>query len=186
MFAKNSKELAQHKLVLLYIIYSSDFNITNTEITQFVLESNYMNYFLVQQYLSELISSKFITLLEENKIQYYKLTELGDKTLQYFKNNIPQTIKDDIKIKIEKNNLQKIKEKQITSDYFKKNDSEYIVNLKVKENDIIIFNISLNVVSSKQAKHICKNWKKNPDFIYKNIINLLISDYKNNDKDITI
>lgn len=176
MFAKNSKELAQHKLVLMYIIKSYDFEITNSEITQFVLELNYMNYFLLQQYLSELISSKLINILEKDKTKYYNLTELGTTTLEYFENNIPSTVKDEINTKVHENNLQKIKEKQISGDYFKKNDTEYIVNLNVKENEVSIFNISLNVVSSKQAKSICKIWKDNPDYIYKNVLNLLISD----------
>ncbi|WDV44753.1 DUF4364 family protein [Clostridiaceae bacterium M8S5] len=175
MFAKNSQELAQHKLVLIYIISATDFDITNIEITQFVLESNYMNYFLLQQYLGELIASNFVVENDVNDMKYYKLTELGNKTLRYFSNNIPQAIKDEIDLKVKENNIQKIKEKQIIGDFYKKNDSEYIVELSVKENDITIFNISLNVVSSKQAKLICKNWKKNPDLIYKNIINQLIS-----------
>lgn len=60
MFLENTEELAQNKLLLLYIIDKSNSSLTNNELTELVLKNNYMNYFLVQQYLSELIESGFI------------------------------------------------------------------------------------------------------------------------------
>ena len=44
MFTENTEELAQNKLLLLFIINKSK-PLTNEEITEFILENNYMNYF---------------------------------------------------------------------------------------------------------------------------------------------
>lgn len=173
MFIENTNELAQHKLILLYILDKVDFPITNSEITQFVLENNNINYFLVQQYLSELVSSNLIQIITSDGNEYYELTKLGTDTLHYFMDRIPNTVKDKIDKKYEKKKEEKIKETQILGDYYKKNDSEYIVNLKVIENEINLFNLSLNVVSKKQAKMICNIWKSNPQFFYKKIFDLL-------------
>ena len=45
MFIENTESLAQNKLLLLYIIDKSENSLTNEEITEFLLENNYMNIF---------------------------------------------------------------------------------------------------------------------------------------------
>ena len=179
MFMENSKDLAQNKLLLLYILEQVDIPMSNSELTQFVLENNYMNYFMVQQYLGELVNSRFIEFISENGIEYYKLTDSGKSALNYFTERIPDTTKEEINKKYEKKREELVKETQIIGNYYKKNESEYIVTLKVIEKDITLFNLSLNVVSNKQAKIICQNWKDNPQYVYENILDLLIKNQDN-------
>ncbi|EOC99500.1 DUF4364 family protein [Caldisalinibacter kiritimatiensis] len=173
MFTDNPKELAQHKLLLLYILDRIDIPMTNSDITQLVLENNYMNYFMVQQFLSELVASKFLEFTTKDGNEYYHLSKAGSETLNFFIDRIPKEVKEKIDTMTEKKKEEMIKETQIIGNYYKKNDAEYIVNLKVIENDITLFNLSLNVVSNKQAKMICKKWKENPQDIYKKILDLL-------------
>ncbi|RKD31805.1 DUF4364 family protein [Thermohalobacter berrensis] len=180
MFGENTKEVAQNKLLLLYIIDISEVPLTNSEITQFVLENNYMNYFMVQQFLSELTTSNFLQTVTEEGNEYYKLTEIGKDTLNYFIDRIPDNIKLQLSKSLQKKKEEMIKETQIIGNYYKKNDTEYIVSLKVIEKDITLFDLSLNVPSNKQAKLICKNWKENPQIIYKKIFELLAN---NSDKE---
>lgn len=175
MFNENYNELAEQKLIILYILDKIDAPITNSEFIQFVLENNSnMNYFYVQQYISELINTKFIKVTINNDKEMYELTELGKNTLKYFSFRIPKNTKSVIDEKYEKFKTKKIKETQILSDYFKKNETEYMVNLKVIENEITLFNLTLNVPSLKQAKHIANNWKSDSERIYKKIFDLLI------------
>lgn len=176
MFTENTKELAQHKLLILYILDTVDIPMNNAELTQFVLENNYMNYFIAQQYISELISSKFIEYSTKDGLEFYHLSQAGKDTLNYFIDRIPEHLKDEVDKKYKKKKEEMIKETQIVGNYYKKNDSEYIVNLKVIEKDILLFNLSLNVVSNKQAKLICNNWKESSNDIYKNILDLLIKE----------
>ena len=174
MFTDNPEELAQYKLLILYILDRVDIPMTNSEITQFVLENNYMNYFMVQQFLSELVTSKFIEFSTKDGNEYYHLSNAGKDTLNFFINRIPKKLMSKVDKMYENKKEEMIKETQIVSNYYKKNDTEYIVNLKVIEKEITLFNFSLNVVSNKQAKLICNNWKKNPQIIYKKILDLLI------------
>lgn len=176
MFTENTKELAQHKLLILYILDTVDIPMNNAEITQFVLENNYMNYFIAQQYISELVSSKFIEYSTKDGNEFYHLSQAGKDTLTYFNDRIPQHLKDEVDKKYEKKKEEMIKETQIIGNYYKKNDSEFIVNLKVIEKDILLFNLALNVVSTKQAKLICNNWNESPQDIYKKILDLLIKE----------
>ncbi|MCT4661699.1 MAG: DUF4364 family protein [Tissierellales bacterium] len=173
MFFEESDQIARHKLTLLYIIDKVDFRITNSEITQFVLESDFMNYFFVQQYLGEMIDASMIDIKIEDGNEYYALTPIGKETLRFFIKRIPSHIVDDINSKYEITKKEKIKEKQVIGKYYQKNDFEFIVNLKVIENDLTLFNLSLNVPSKEQAKYICNNWKSNPEYIYKELFRLL-------------
>jgi len=175
MFNDDYKELAQQKLVILYILDRIDEPVTNSDFTQFVLENNHMNYFYVQQYISELIKTNFIDVKADDDKEMYSLTNLGKETLKYFSFKIPDNIKESINERYAKRKEQKIKDTQITGDYYKKNELEYVVSLKVIENEITLFDLTLNVPSIKQAKHICNNWKEDPQYIYEKIFNLVIN-----------
>lgn len=173
MFFEESDKIARHKLILLYIIEKVDFKITNTEITQFVLESDFMNYFFVQQYLGEMTDAKLIDIKIEDGHEYYAITPLGRESLNFFMNRIPQSLIEEIDNRYKIKKEEKIMEKQLIGNYYQKNDFEFIVNLKVVENELTLFNLSLNVPSKEQAKLICKNWKNNTEWIYKEMFRLL-------------
>ncbi|MBU5313464.1 DUF4364 family protein [Tissierella carlieri] len=176
MFIENTEELAQNKLLLLYLIKSAATVFTNTEITEFVLEKNYMNFFLVQQYLSELVESNFIEIINKNSKEVYSILEKGEIALSYFEDRIPNKIKEELNKefnRIEKKN--KI-ETQVVADYFEKENNQYVVNLKLMENEDTLFSLYLDVATKKQVDLICNRWKENPEFIYQNIINILTNE----------
>ena len=176
MFIEDSDELIQHKLLILYILDKVDIPMTNAEITQFILENNYMNYFLVQQFLGELVESKFVEFSTSDGNEYYHVSNAGKETLSYFSDRLLNSLKEEIDIKYKEKKNEMIKETQVIGNYYKKSEAEYVVNLKAVEKDIVLLSLSLSVVSSKQAKLICKNWKQNPEKIYKDIFELLITE----------
>lgn len=176
MFLESNDELVEHKLLILYILDKLDIPMTNTEITQFILENNYMNYFLVQQFLGELVNSKFVEFSTRDGYEYYHLSNAGKDTLTFFSDRITEEVKEDIDGKSKQMKQDMIKDTQVIGNYYRKNESEYIVNLRAIEKDIVLLNLSLSVVSNKQAKLICGNWKENPETIYKNIFDLLIKE----------
>ena len=133
-----------------------------------------MNYFLIQQFLSELVKSKFIEYTKNKGNEKYVLLNKGKVALDYFIDRIPNEIKNNINEKFQIK-LEEIKrDTQIIGDYYMKSENEYIVYLKLVENDSMLFSLNLNVVSSKQAKMICEKWKSKPEIVYQNILNALI------------
>lgn len=177
MISNNSEEIARNKLVLLYIIKHSPNEYTNISLTEFLLEKTYMNYFLIQQYLSELIDSELLELVGDGDDRKYAILPKGEETLEYFQNKIPESIKtelsDDFNLQLDAN----IVDTQIVAEYYpKEKDDQYTVNLKLVENEDILFSLYLDVGSEKQAKFISDKWKSNPLSIYQNIINIFIED----------
>lgn len=175
MLIENTEDLAQNKLLLLYIIEKSAKPFAKDELVQFILEKNYMNYFLIQQYLGELLSSNFIELVQSDSKEVYIISQSGKETLSYFKDRISNTVKDDLKNQFGKKEKSDLIQTQVLCDFYEKENSQHVVNIKLVENDDTLFSLYLDVVTKKQAEVICEQWKNNTEYIYKNIIELLIS-----------
>ena len=175
MFENSSEELASNKLLILYILDKVKMDLTNSQITQFIMETELMNYFSLQEFLSQLIESNFVQIFSESNKEFYCLTNKGIQALEYFLGRIPQDIKDKIDVYTVKNKDQILNDTQVKSDFIKVSDNEFIVSLKVIENQTNLIDLNLNVSSDKQAKLICDNWKNNASHLYSDIIQLLIS-----------
>lgn len=49
-----------YKLMILYILSRVDFPLSNAQLTSFILEKEYTNYFNIQRAISELLDDEFI------------------------------------------------------------------------------------------------------------------------------
>lgn len=173
---EDTLELAENKLLLLYIFDKIKFPVSNNQITQIVLENNFINYFTLQQYLNELVSSNFLKYISESGNHRFLITEKGIKVLSLFKNRISNS-----KMEIIDNYLKKEidsikKEVTVTADYTIEQNDNFIVNLKAVENDSILIDLKINVGSNKQARSLCEKWKNNCSDLYGKIIQILIDD----------
>ncbi|EFI41320.1 MULTISPECIES: DUF4364 family protein [Peptoniphilus] len=164
----NISELAQNKLILLFIIKGADNLFTEEELTSFILEREILNFFLFKQYISELLESNFIIFDSKNN---YHITEDGKNALELFIENIPVEIKDKIIPSIMLFKRNKTSEKSVLSSYYKDEFERFFVNLTLKESENDILNLTLEVPNEDYAKSICENFKNNPDDFYLNIIN---------------
>jgi predicted transcriptional regulator len=173
MFGDTS-DLAENKLLLLYIFDKIKLPISNIQITQIVLENNFINYFTLHQYVSELISSNFLQYTAEESKHRLVITDRGSKVLSMFSERLPKN-KIEILDQYLKKHMEKIKkEVTITADYTIEGDNNFIVNLKATENNNILVDLKINVPSNKQARELCSKWKNNSAEIYNKIMRLLI------------
>lgn len=170
----NTQESAENKLILLYIIDQFSIPLTNHQVMNFVLEKDYMNYFILQQSLGELVSSSMLEYSQSNGAYYYLITEKGKKTLHFFIDRLSMDLRSSIEESVALKKQMLLKEMQIVADYIKHKDNEYIVDLKVIESDITLIELKLNVVSNKHAKQICEKWKHEASNLYGQVIQLLI------------
>ncbi|ORX23050.1 hypothetical protein BVF91_08370 [Thermoanaerobacterium sp. PSU-2] len=163
------QELAENKLIILYILNRIDMPITGEQINRIISDNNLMNYFYLQQYLNELEESNFVD-LRENK---YVLTEFGLNALKLFFKHIQEETRKKIDEYIVINKEKFRQESQYIATYYKKSDREYIANLQVVENDIVLIEINLNLVNAQQAKIVCDNWKQKSNDVYNYIVKAL-------------
>lgn len=174
MFSNNTEELAQNKLILLYIIKTFPDAFTENEFVDFILLKNYLNFFLIQQYLKELTESELIVISSLEDGEKYSISKKGNIALDYFHSKIPANIKEDLNVELGTYKAKKLEETQVIAEFFKKEDNQYLVNLKLVENKNTLFSLYLDVPTEEQAKLFCDSWKSRTDSIYSDIINLFI------------
>lgn len=176
MYEENSLELAENKLLLLYILKSLKHPISNTQLTEIVLENSFINYFTLQQYITELNEANFIEYAEVMDKKLLKVTNEGKGVLSFFQDRISPSkislINEYIKSHID---LIK-KELTIHSDYTIGQNDSFIVDIKALEDDSPLIELKLQVPTKKQATYLCNKWQENPSEIYNQIINLLFDD----------
>ena len=173
---ESSSELAENKLLMLYVLKSIKEPISNTQLTEIILENNFMNYFTFQQYLAELAESKFVKYQEANDKKLLILTEKGDNVLSLFKDRISPSKISIIDVYIKDKIVSIKKELTIHADYtLGDSDNSFIVDLKAIEDQTLLMELKLSVPTKNQATSICSKWKENPSEIYTNIINILIN-----------
>ncbi|MCL2859490.1 MAG: DUF4364 family protein [Oscillospiraceae bacterium] len=168
----NNKKLAENKVIILYILNKVNKPLNNTALLKLVLSLTDMNYFYFQQFLVDLVNSKYIVQVEKDEI-CYKLTDTGKEVLELTQNVIPGILK----LKIDnsfKQSLSKINDEiSIIADFIPESETEYTVVCKIIENNKKLFEIQVFTGSREQAKKIVDNWNKNSSKIYGEIFKLL-------------
>ena len=91
-----SETLALYKLIILQMLQKIDFPLTNGQISEFILDKGYTNYFKLQQAISEMVDTGFLYEEQAHNRTLYHLTDSGMETIQFFKSKIPPAILDDI------------------------------------------------------------------------------------------
>lgn len=169
----NHEDFTVNKLIILYLLAQIKMPLSISQITQIILERGYTDYFSLQQYLTELETSKFITVSKQNHTSYFEINERGTQTLEFFVSRIPEFIRKELDLFIEKNWRKLKSELDIYAEYAPTKENEYVVHCKVTENHSALIDLSLNVGSKKQAIELCNNWKENASNLYQEILHIL-------------
>ena len=91
-----TESIVLYKLIVLYMLDRVNFTLTNSQISDFVLEKGYTNYFTLQEAINGLIESEFVYVSSIRGASHYKITYKGEEALSMFENRIPYAIKQDI------------------------------------------------------------------------------------------
>lgn len=177
MLSTDNKTLAESKLIILYILDKISKPIENEALLKLVLSITDMNYFYFQQFLLDLLNTKYISCSTEKNESIYSITTSGKEVLELTKNIIPGFIK----FKIDngfKENLEQIKnEFSVTAEFEPQDENEYIVKCRIVEDTKTLFELQTFAGSGEQAKNMVNNWKNNANVIYPKILEILSSNY---------
>ncbi|HOQ75645.1 MAG TPA: DUF4364 family protein [Thermoclostridium sp.] len=169
-----SFEKAENKVLLLYFLRQIQIPVSNMQLTRVILENRFMNYFLLQQGLHELISDRLISSETRDNIDYYTISEQGVKILEMFEGILPAGIKTRIGEVADAIRTEFRHEASIIAEYTLENENEYEVRCKIVENSRPLIDIRLSVGSRDDARHICSNWKEQAQEIYPQVIGVLL------------
>lgn len=167
---ESNRELAENKLILLYIIINLEAPVTNLLITKIILENKIMNYIFLQQYLDELCDGKFTDKLEVDGKLCYKITPAGKQSLDFFLSLIPAGTKSRLDDALSQYKKQQKNETRVVADFEAVNENEYITSLKICEGSFTYIDLKLTVGSRNDARKICSNWAAASEKLYRKIL----------------
>lgn len=164
----------KNNILILYLIDKMDLPVPMSQIE--IVALDYMDYFALQESLHGLLDIRYIEAHKENNTTRYIITEEGLQSLDYFEKLLPQETRNKINNYILDNRKRIKRDYETTANYFKNlNSEDFIVKCALYEDDIMLMEINLSVVSRDQARLICDNWKNNITKLYGSILENLIS-----------
>ncbi len=172
-FPESNRELAENKLILLYIFEKLGISLSNLQITKLVLENKLMNYFFLQQFLNELCEAGFLSTGQEEGKALYSITQNGKQTLGFFTGHIPAGIKARIDSTISSIKKSIRNETLIHADFKPESENEFVVELRVREDSFTLIDLKIAAGTKSDARLICDNWLKHSQSIYSEIIESL-------------
>mgnify|MGYP001944046661 CR=1 FL=1 len=176
MSSLQNDALTLYKLIILYMLDKVNFPLTNAQISNFILEKEYTNYFTIQQAISELSDSELIQTETIRNSTYYRINQAGEETLEFFGDKVSETIKKEIDEFLYENKYDLKDEVSTISDYYEEKKGEYIVRCQVKENRTPIIDLNISVPSEEEAATICNNWKPKSQEVYAYIMKTLLTE----------
>lgn len=165
--------IAESKVLILYILYKANKALTNEEFLKLVLSVTDMNYFYFQQFLLDLLNTKYVISYTKEDMEFYEITPQGISALDLTKDMIPGIMK----LKVDKNfdsEFDSIEDEvSVSAEYIPVAENDYKIKCKVFENGETIFELKTFAGSSTQAQRIVDNWKNNATEIFPKILELL-------------
>lgn len=171
-----SEPFTLYKLIILYMLSKVEFSLSNSQITNFVLEKEYTDYLTLQQALAELLEVKLIHVEPSSKNSLYNITEEGIETLGFFENRISEQIKEEILSYILKNGYELYEERSVLADFEKNRENEYAVRCRVMEKKAPLIDLTITVPTLEEAEMVCRNWEKSSQPVYAYIMKELLKE----------
>ena len=165
----------KYKMMILYMIKKVSFMLSNSQIHRFFGEYNYTTYINFQTVLNELIDNGLIEKYTTKTQEKYALTDNGEKTLEYFIDDLSDKAKADIDEYIQNNKYKLKQASSLSADYKTLENNTFSAYLKISESNEDILNISINGIPDLETvRTICEKWSEKAGNIYKNIMKQLL------------
>lgn len=166
LISMNQDATTLYKLMILYMLNKVNFPLSNSQISEYMLEHQYTNYFNLQEILNDLSNNNFVQVLTYRNSTQYRLTKEGSETISFFNTKISQAIRDEIDNYLLENKYDLKCEVGTTADYYRSTNGDYIVHCKVEEGDSTLIELNLSVPLESQAEAMCLKWREGSQDIY--------------------
>ena len=169
------KQMAQNKLLILYLFSKLNFRADQFQLMRINAENSFMNFFDLMECLFEMCESNLIEEIQTADSKYYSITDLGKETLKIFEKELLLSTQKKIDAYCDEKLSDLKLESETRGDFIRIRDDEYLVTLKITENNSRVFEINLTVCSGRDANKIIENWRKNSLHTYQCVLELINS-----------
>ncbi|MCL2364374.1 MAG: DUF4364 family protein [Defluviitaleaceae bacterium] len=166
--APNNYKEVENKLIILYLINRMARALSRGQITDVMLDGHFMDYYTLQQNLSEMVDMGLLEASLENagdnNTTRYVATAEGNETLDLLEKHILPIRRHAIDSYASQNQGKMKKEYEKTASYFPDDENDaFRVKCGIYEYERALLEVFVTVDTREQAKLIQSNWRNNPD-----------------------
>ena len=169
-----SKDVAESKLLILYILGKLDMAVGSIDLIDYVLGERLLDFITFQQRIHELIVTNHINSFSESGKTLYLITDSGAGLISEMTDLLPLTEKRRVDRTITKLGRRAINSRSITAEYIPEDERSGAVHIRMNEGDFNILSLEIATASKEEARAICANWKTNAAEVYTGIVGLLL------------
>ncbi len=173
-----TEPLTLYKLMILYLLRSVNYPLTNNQLSGFFLNYEYTTYFTLQQCISELVEARLIDAHSTKNATRYEITKEGSDTLEFFQSDITTGAIEDMTRFLKENKIRLRAESSSYTDYYETDDGNFIVHTEVREEKQLLYSLELSVPDRDSAEMMCSKWAEKNSVIYGFIIKQLLGSDK--------
>ncbi len=170
----NKNAVEKNRIAILHIMSEYDGRLTDTQLLSVCTELSLMDYFDLNNSLHELSAAGLLERTESVNGVFYERTAMGETTLEFFKKELPFSLREQLSAYMKANRDRLTEETRIHAEYIKLSEHQYRVMMKLLENDLPIFELSFMTDSREEAERFIRSWRKNAMEVYHNTFSMLI------------
>ena len=169
-----SDTLTLYKLIVLYMLDKFNFPLSNAQLSEFILDKEYTDYFTIQTALSELVEADFVHMRTIRNTSLYDITEEGRETLTFFGKKISSQIQEEIDSFLSEHHYELRNELSVPADCYPTGNGEYAARCRVLEKDYALIDLTLVLPTREQAESVCSHWRDKSQELYAHIMKTLL------------
>ena len=163
-----------YKLTFLYILHKANCPVTNVFISNFLLESDYTDYFNIQQLIGELLDDGYIAKDEYHGKTLYSITDSGETALKLLTRELSSGMKADVDKYLTDHNMQLYDDIAVRSKYYRNDIDHFVANLFIEEAGEKLLELNVQTASEDEAIRLCNKWPQSSSRLYPMIMTELM------------
>ncbi|MDC7291457.1 DUF4364 family protein [Blautia schinkii] len=163
-----------YKLIVLYMLDNSEAPLTNSQISEFILDREYTNYFHLQQAVSELVEADLLEMQVTANTSYYRITSEGRTTLSYFEDELSADIRKEVNDYLKTKGCKAVERILTPADYYTTDQGGYSVRCQLIEKNTSLVDLTIAAPNLEAAKSMCRRWPEKYQDIYGKIMEELL------------
>jgi predicted transcriptional regulator len=169
-----SKDIAENKLLILYVLSKIDIEIGNIPLTNYLLGQRLMDFLAFQQRINELIESGHVGSAKKDDKISYSITEKGSELLSLMSGLLPETEKNRVDRTHRSLRREMINKRAVTAYFTPEDEYRNVVHIELNEGELSMLSLDIAAASKAEAAAMCENWKTDTVDIYAKLIELLL------------
>ena len=157
------------RILICYLLKSLKVPVSKEIILESLQKDGLANYFESSSCFDGLLKHKNIKAVDDNK---YTLTEGGNTIATQLESSLAVTVKEKA-FHCAMSLIEEEKKEKENKVEIAKNENGYTVKCTISGGDIDLFSFELYVPDYTQAKIVKRNFRKNPELIYKTMLSVL-------------